>query len=136
MESTSKSSGPATKRPSKRLLFDRRYGWVVDDWKDPSEEALAGGRGMFCILPLAKGLIKLGSQSINLAVSSALKVIERPDQFSPQLLQASLNDQFHKFMSSMKGPNFSFFTAGVNSPVLSTSGLQHLPLESSGPPSG
>ncbi|GAV59372.1 hypothetical protein CFOL_v3_02903 [Cephalotus follicularis] len=31
---------------SKSLLFDRRYGWVLDEWKDPSEEALAGGRGM------------------------------------------------------------------------------------------
>ncbi|KAG2286675.1 hypothetical protein Bca52824_046279 [Brassica carinata] len=39
---------PATaeKRSSRRLLFDRRYGWVVDEWKDPSEEALAGGRGI------------------------------------------------------------------------------------------
>ncbi|KAF3440153.1 hypothetical protein FNV43_RR18431 [Rhamnella rubrinervis] len=50
-------------RPSKRLLFDRRYGWVIDEWKDPSEEALAGGRGMFCILPLAKALLKMASQS-------------------------------------------------------------------------
>ncbi|XP_023893642.1 uncharacterized protein LOC112005581 isoform X2 [Quercus suber] len=48
---------------SKRLLFDRRYGWVIDEWKDPSEEALAGGRGMFCILPLTKALMKTVSQS-------------------------------------------------------------------------
>ncbi|MBA0555071.1 hypothetical protein Golob_014133, partial [Gossypium lobatum] len=33
------------KPSSKRLLFDRRYGWVFDEWKDPSEEALAAGRG-------------------------------------------------------------------------------------------
>ncbi|KAG9136685.1 hypothetical protein Leryth_004473 [Lithospermum erythrorhizon] len=35
----------ATKQ-AKRLVFDRRYGWIFDEWKDPSEEALAGGRGM------------------------------------------------------------------------------------------
>ncbi|CAK7328841.1 unnamed protein product [Dovyalis caffra] len=34
------------KRHSHRLLFDRRYGWVFDEWKDPSEEALSGGRGI------------------------------------------------------------------------------------------
>ncbi|KFK41729.1 hypothetical protein AALP_AA2G165200 [Arabis alpina] len=57
---------PAT--AAKRLLFDRRYGWVVDEWKDPSEEALAGGRGMFCLLPLGKTLFHTASQSINSAV--------------------------------------------------------------------
>ncbi|XP_072969312.1 uncharacterized protein [Typha angustifolia] len=47
--------------PPKRLLFDRRYGWIFDEWKDPSEEALAGGRGMFCVLPIAKSLLKFVS---------------------------------------------------------------------------
>ncbi|VVB08539.1 unnamed protein product [Arabis nemorensis] len=62
---------PATapKCSSRRLLFDRRYGWVVDEWKDPSEEALAGGRGMFCVLPLGKTLFQTASQSINSAVN-------------------------------------------------------------------
>ncbi|XP_060674636.1 uncharacterized protein LOC107423434 isoform X4 [Ziziphus jujuba] len=70
----SRSSGSAisipsssSSRPPKRLLFDRRYGWVIDEWKDPSEEALAGGRGMFCILPLAKALLKMASQSVELS---------------------------------------------------------------------
>ncbi|XP_048431895.1 uncharacterized protein LOC103956552 isoform X2 [Pyrus x bretschneideri] len=66
MESSAASSlsGTASSNsPSKRLLFDRRYGWVIDELKDTSEEALAGGRGMFCILPLAKTLIKMASQS-------------------------------------------------------------------------
>ncbi|BBH08719.1 hypothetical protein Prudu_020984 [Prunus dulcis] len=48
----------------------------IDEWKDPSEEALAGGRGMFCVLPLAKSLIKMASQSINLAANSAVKVLK------------------------------------------------------------
>ncbi|ESQ46013.1 hypothetical protein EUTSA_v10000395mg [Eutrema salsugineum] len=61
---------PATapKRSSRRLLFDRRYGWVVDEWKDPSEEALAGGRGMFCVVPLGKTLFQTASHSVNSAV--------------------------------------------------------------------
>ncbi|CAL9233320.1 unnamed protein product [Arabidopsis halleri] len=58
----------ASNRSSRRLLFDRRYGWVVDEWKDPSEEALAGGRGMFCVVPLTKTLLQTASQSINSAV--------------------------------------------------------------------
>nr|VDD12418.1 unnamed protein product [Brassica oleracea] len=66
---------PATaeKRSSRRLLFDRRYGWVVDEWKDPSEEALAGGRGMFCVVPLGKTLFQAASQSINSAVKKLQK---------------------------------------------------------------
>ncbi|GKV12397.1 hypothetical protein SLEP1_g23544 [Rubroshorea leprosula] len=49
--------------PSKRFVFDRRYGWVLDEWKDPSEAALEGGRGMFCIVPLAKAFFRTASQS-------------------------------------------------------------------------
>ncbi|XP_061943509.1 uncharacterized protein LOC133667846 isoform X2 [Populus nigra] len=65
MESASNKIRIATlpKRHSHRLLFDRRYGWVFDEWKDPSEEALSGGRGMFCILPLAKAFLTTASQS-------------------------------------------------------------------------
>ncbi|GFQ06847.1 ABC transporter c family member 8 [Phtheirospermum japonicum] len=42
VNSTTTTSTP----PGKRLLFDRRYGWVLDVWKEPSEEALNGGRGI------------------------------------------------------------------------------------------
>ncbi|XWS24683.1 hypothetical protein CRYUN_Cryun27aG0003700 [Craigia yunnanensis] len=84
-------------KPSpKRLLFDRRYGWVFDEWKDPSEEALAAGRGMFCIVPLAKAFLKTASNSINFAARSAVKVLEKPDVLSPQELQASLRDQLKR----------------------------------------
>ncbi|KAK9941566.1 hypothetical protein M0R45_007269 [Rubus argutus] len=103
MESTTSSISITTSPKSKRLLFDRRYGWVIDEWKDPSEEALAGGRGMFCILPLAKAAIKMVSQSINLAASSAVKALERPE-----LLQASLNDQLYEIKSSLPKPEFNY----------------------------
>ncbi|KAG6388918.1 hypothetical protein SASPL_150354 [Salvia splendens] len=49
--------------PPKRLLFDRRYGWILDEWKEPSVEALSGGRGMFCVIPLAKALIQKASET-------------------------------------------------------------------------
>ncbi|KAH7519732.1 hypothetical protein FEM48_Zijuj08G0068500 [Ziziphus jujuba var. spinosa] len=119
----SRSSGSAisipsssSSRPPKRLLFDRRYGWVIDEWKDPSEEALAGGRGMFCILPLAKALLKMASQSINVAANLAVKALERPDLFSPQVLQAGLNDQLHKLKSSVRKPDMNnFFLKGNSS---------------------
>ncbi|XP_015888471.3 uncharacterized protein LOC107423434 isoform X1 [Ziziphus jujuba] len=119
----SRSSGSAisipsssSSRPPKRLLFDRRYGWVIDEWKDPSEEALAGGRGMFCILPLAKALLKMASQSINVAANLAVKALERPDLFSPQVLQAGLNDQLHKLKSSVRKPDINnFFLKGNSS---------------------
>ncbi|GMN56448.1 hypothetical protein TIFTF001_025571 [Ficus carica] len=84
MASRPSSSSKSASTSSKRLLFDRRYGWVIDEWKHPSEEALTGGRGMFCILPLARSLLKMASQSIDLAASSAVKALEKPDVFSPQ----------------------------------------------------
>ncbi|KAF5741943.1 hypothetical protein HS088_TW10G00951 [Tripterygium wilfordii] len=86
-----------------------------DEWKDPAEEALAGGRGMFCILPLAKAFLKTASQSINLAASSAVKVFEKPDLLSPQVLHASLNDQLHKIMSSIRKPEVNMFVGEENS---------------------
>ncbi|KAK4341192.1 hypothetical protein RND71_039693 [Anisodus tanguticus] len=49
---------------SKRLLFDRRYGWVFDEWKDPAEDALSGGRGMFCIVPLGKAFLNMASHAV------------------------------------------------------------------------
>ncbi|KAL5713222.1 hypothetical protein ACHQM5_015323 [Ranunculus cassubicifolius] len=74
---------------SKRLIFDRRYGWVVDEWKEPSEEALSGARGMFSILPLANAFVKFASQSINGAASTVLKVVEKRGEFSPKIVSAT-----------------------------------------------
>ncbi|KEH22804.1 uncharacterized protein [Medicago truncatula] len=78
-------------------LFNR-----IDEWKHPAEEALDGGRGMFCILPLAKNLVQMASQSINLGVSSAIKASENPQMFSLQMLQNALDDSVRNFASSLK----------------------------------
>ncbi|KAK4352849.1 hypothetical protein RND71_028367 [Anisodus tanguticus] len=109
---TSNPNGP--KRPSKRLLFDRRYGWVFDEWKDPAEDALAGGRGMFCIVPLGKAFLNMASQAIDLAANSAVKVLEKPDLLSPAAVQANLKDQLHRINSSMKKLEFDLSKLTTN----------------------
>ncbi|KAH9781634.1 hypothetical protein KPL71_008545 [Citrus sinensis] len=126
---SSKTSIPALSSPSKlsskRLLFDRRYGWVFDEWKDPSEEALAGGRGMFCIVPLAKACLKTASESINVAASLAARVYERTDLSCPQSLHTCLNDQLHKFTSMIQKPELNLFALKGNSPLDSTHCSSH-----------
>nr|GMD13190.1 uncharacterized protein LOC109160142 [Ipomoea batatas] len=107
MDSSLKLNYPNSKRPSKALIFDRRYGWVFDEWKDPSEQALEGSRGMFCVLPLAKALLKTASQTIDCAANTAVKVLETPNSLSPEVLQTSINDQLHKIASSAKKLEFN-----------------------------
>ncbi|XP_022973473.1 uncharacterized protein LOC111472022 [Cucurbita maxima] len=108
---------------SKRLLFDRRYGWVIDEWKNPSDEALAGGRGMFCIAPLAKTLVNSVAQMVNIAATSTVKALENPELLSPQVLQAGLHQRLEKFMSSMQYPAFRHGLHEVTSPSVPTSSL-------------
>lgn len=50
---------------------------------------------LLCILPFCL--------QINLAASSAVKALERPE-----LLQASLNDQLYKIKSSLPKPEFNY----------------------------
>ncbi|KAG8660990.1 uncharacterized protein LOC110607483 [Manihot esculenta] len=107
------STATSFRRPSNRLLYDRRYGWVFDEWKDPSEEALAGGRGMFCILPLTKAFLNTAKSSINLAADFALKVLEKPDLLSPQALRANLDKQLKEVISSIKTPEINIFALNV-----------------------
>ncbi|XP_028754186.1 uncharacterized protein LOC114713683 [Neltuma alba] len=103
-ESTNSTSSASNlyKQSSKRLLFDRRYGWVIDEWKDPSEEALEGGRGMFCILPLVKALGLKTSQSINLSATLVTRASANPQWFSHQTLQAAFDDCLRNFLSLKK----------------------------------
>ncbi|GAB4845070.1 hypothetical protein Ancab_038476 [Ancistrocladus abbreviatus] len=120
------SAATTAKRPSKRLLFDRRYGWVFDEWNEPSQEALAGGRGMFCIVPLAKGLINLVSRSVHTAASTAIKIVESPDLLSPQHLQACIGNQFRSFIASVKKPESNILTIKGQSLSLPAGGSLHL----------
>ncbi|ERM99690.1 uncharacterized protein LOC18427728 isoform X2 [Amborella trichopoda] len=98
-------------KPKKRIIFDRRYGWLYDEWNDPLEAALSGGRGMFCILPLAKALTNTTCRSINFAMESALQMVEKRDfGFSFELFKTGVDDQFQKFKASMKRNNFNLLT--------------------------
>ncbi|XP_042401641.1 uncharacterized protein LOC121991687 isoform X3 [Zingiber officinale] len=105
---------PLTPRSPKRLLFDNRYGWIFDEWKDPSEEAYAGGRGMFCILPIAKSLVNAASHSIDLAIKSVGRAIQSPDQFSPHELRANLSNQFAKLTPCALQWNLNLMNLGKN----------------------
>ncbi|KAF5792193.1 hypothetical protein HanRHA438_Chr09g0415191 [Helianthus annuus] len=105
------SSSKVSKKSSKRFLFDKRYGYVYDDWIEPSEVALAYGRGMFCIVPLGKALFTMVSESVNLAARRTIEVLERPDQLSSRSLQKvdDLNNQLHQVMFSMKNMQSNHF---------------------------
>ncbi|GMH00119.1 hypothetical protein Nepgr_001958 [Nepenthes gracilis] len=133
METATQVSMTAATRnwPSKRLLFDRRYGWVFDECKGPPQEALAGGRGMFCIVPLAKGLINVVSQLMHAAASSAIKILDRTDFISPQQLQASIGEEFHTFMTSIKKPEILTSKGNPLSPPTSSSLHLHVEPDSS-----
>ncbi|KAL0351258.1 UNVERIFIED_CONTAM: hypothetical protein Scaly_1514500 [Sesamum calycinum] len=129
---TSSSSSSTTTTPSpKRLLFDRRYGWVLDEWKEPSQEALAGGRGMFCIVPLAKAVVEKASESINFVASSTLNVLERPDTLSPKVVRAAVSDQMHKLASSVKNAELVLMASKRNIERESTSCSWELPEDNS-----
>ncbi|KAK4391327.1 hypothetical protein Sango_2196000 [Sesamum angolense] len=126
------TSSSSTTTPSpKRLLFDRRYGWVLDEWKEPSQEALAGGRGMFCIVPLAKAVVEKASESINFVASSTLNVLERPDTLSPKVVRAALSDQMHKLASSVKNAELVLMASKRNIERESTSCSWELPEDNS-----
>ncbi|KAF8690647.1 hypothetical protein HU200_041019 [Digitaria exilis] len=79
--SSSDSLAPPLRRRS-RFVFDRRYGWIFDEWKDPGEQALSGGRGMFCALTIARSLVNSAASSISYASSSVNRVLESHKSFS------------------------------------------------------
>ncbi|XP_044947034.1 uncharacterized protein LOC123396068 [Hordeum vulgare subsp. vulgare] len=74
---------PDLRRRQRRLVFDRRYGWIFDEWTDPAVAALFGGRGMFCILPMAHSLMSAAASSVDYAADSVRAALKRPDIFSP-----------------------------------------------------
>ncbi|XP_031473874.1 uncharacterized protein LOC116246249 [Nymphaea colorata] len=95
------ATGSSSKN-QKRLVFDRRYGWIYDQWKDPSEEALSAGRGMFCILPLARALLAIMLQAVDIASDCVIKFVDRPKQrLSVQAFTTDLYSQFQKFRASI-----------------------------------
>ncbi|KAI4354379.1 hypothetical protein L6164_003245 [Bauhinia variegata] len=111
-------------QPTKRLLFDRRYGWVIDEWKEPSDQALEGGRGRFCILPLARALLQMTTQSINRSAILARKALENPQLFSHEM-QAAFDDGLRNFTSS--GHNFLILSK--NSQSQASNGSSHSQME-------
>ncbi|KAG8378541.1 hypothetical protein BUALT_Bualt08G0147700 [Buddleja alternifolia] len=112
VNSTTNTSSPP---PTRRLLFDRRYGWV------------------FCIVPLAKAVLKKASESVNFIASSTVHVLERPELLSPKVIQATVSDQMHKIASSVKNSELFVMAPKTNvNKSESTSSSSDLPEENSG----
>ncbi|XP_027352694.1 uncharacterized protein LOC113863340 [Abrus precatorius] len=102
----------------------------IDEWKDPAEVALDGGRGMFCLLPLAKALVQKASQSINLVAISVIKASEKPQLFSNQMLQSAIDDGVQSFMTSLKNVGSKGFILNKNSQSQVSNSSSHLHIES------
>ncbi|KAL9258538.1 hypothetical protein AKJ16_DCAP11375 [Drosera capensis] len=91
---------------AKELMFDPRYGWVIDERREPIDEALSGGRGTFGVVPLAKGLYSMVCPSIWAAVNTAVELFNNPDSLSLPHLQAKMQDQFNNFSNHVKIPDW------------------------------
>uniref|UniRef100_A0A0D9WXH2 Uncharacterized protein n=1 Tax=Leersia perrieri TaxID=77586 RepID=A0A0D9WXH2_9ORYZ len=84
MDTSSSSGGgsdPPPSPPLRRLVFDRRYGWIFDEWTDHADAALSGRRGMFCVVPMARSLVDVAVSSVT-SVSRALKQAENSSPMS------------------------------------------------------
>ncbi|XP_039801535.1 uncharacterized protein LOC120665846 isoform X6 [Panicum virgatum] len=65
-----------------RLVFDRRYGWIFDEWTDPADQSLSGGRRMFCAVTMARSLVTAAASSISYASCSVGRVLQSPKSLS------------------------------------------------------
>ncbi|KAG2632429.1 uncharacterized protein LOC120659678 isoform X2 [Panicum virgatum] len=88
--SSSGSPPPPLLRRSRRLVFDRRYGWIFDEWTDPADQALSGGRGMFCAVAMARSLVTAAASSISYASCSVGRVLQSPKSLSLPAYMPSL----------------------------------------------
>ncbi|AEC07137.1 hypothetical protein ISN45_At02g014960 [Arabidopsis thaliana x Arabidopsis arenosa] len=81
----------------------------VDEWKDPSEEALAGGRGMFCVVPLTKTLFQTASQSVSFLLPNSMESFDFFNQLLTFLQMNSavkfLDMKFQKLANPMHNPS-------------------------------
>ncbi|XP_066363886.1 uncharacterized protein [Miscanthus floridulus] len=89
-QSSTDSLVPPLRRHPRRLVFDRRYGWIFDEWTDPADQALSGGRGVFCAVTMARSLVNAAASSINYAASSISRVLEHPKRLPLPAYTSSL----------------------------------------------
>lgn len=69
-------SPPLATNRRKQLLFDRRYGWVYEEWTDPVEVANIGSRGMFSLVPLTAASIDGTLRVANLAADAVARTLQ------------------------------------------------------------
>ncbi|KAL3684992.1 hypothetical protein R1sor_003014 [Riccia sorocarpa] len=80
----SSSPSPAANR-QKQLLFDRRYGWVHEEWTDPVEVANMGGRGMFSLVPLTAATLDGTLYLANRAADVVVQALQNREEILSQL---------------------------------------------------
>ncbi|KAL2653200.1 hypothetical protein R1flu_021328 [Riccia fluitans] len=81
----SSSSPPSAANRQKQLLFDRRYGWVHEEWTDPVEVANMGGRGMFSLVPLTAATLDGTFYLANRAADVVVQALQNREEILSQL---------------------------------------------------
>ncbi|MCO5553473.1 hypothetical protein L7F22_006994 [Adiantum nelumboides] len=64
--------------PGKQLVFDCRYGWIYDEWREPAAIAHLGGRGMFSIVPITAAALRKTVSTANIAADVVAGVLKHP----------------------------------------------------------
>eukprot|EP00250_Pteridium_aquilinum_P005716 c15770_g1_i3 orf=141-632(-) len=75
---------------SKQLVFDCRYGWVYDEWREPATIAHLGGRGMFSIVPLTACAFGKTVDLVNKAADVVADILQDPPTLRSNLLSLHL----------------------------------------------
>ncbi|KAG6553867.1 hypothetical protein Mapa_004784 [Marchantia paleacea] len=88
---SSASPSPVAANRQKQLLFDRRYGWVYEQWTDPIEVANIGGRGMFSLVPLTASTLDGTIYMANRAADGIVQAV-RNRQVILQQLQTKVKE--------------------------------------------
>ncbi|BBN00395.1 hypothetical protein MPTK1_1g28770 [Marchantia polymorpha subsp. ruderalis] len=85
LASPSASTSPVAANRQKQMLFDRRYGWVYEQWTDPIEVANMGGRGMFSLVPLTASTLDGTIYMANRAADGIVQAVQNREVILQQL---------------------------------------------------
>ncbi|KAI5065884.1 hypothetical protein GOP47_0018508 [Adiantum capillus-veneris] len=86
--------------PGKQLVFDCRYGWIYDEWREPATIAHHGGRGMFSIVPITVAALRKTVSTANVAADAVADVLKNPPTIKS--LQSNLQHFSLKVERSLK----------------------------------
>lgn len=92
----------------KQLVFDCRYGWIYDEWREPAKMAHLGGRGMFSIVPITAAAVRKTVNMANCAADAVADVLKHPPTVDS--LQSNLQNFSLKVERNLK----SCFTKAIS----------------------